>query len=521
MINALDISDVMKKKLSLISAVMICNIAYMSCSDLSQWADYLGNSQRTAYSDCTGPDSLTKLWKVDLRGEFDTPPFIIDDSVLVLLKDSASHHWKSRIFSFDLLTGEVLHEVDDKPFFKIFPVGDQILGVSGLELYEIDPSSGKSTLLTSFSGRTFGGSLIYPVILEDRIVFPTTPVVCLSRSDFDTLWNLNRITREKDLIPGDLAGDETLIVFLVYTERGDRILSVNPSTGLQRWKSDILPFASWLALDDNMVYCAGERLWAFDRRESKLWEFIPEKHVISNIVVGPDSVYLADAAHNLYRIDLDGNLVWKTDWEGYVLCTNEGSVLCCATHLIGAGNILYCIGNFMDGGSQIAAYNMEDGSRMWSSHLEIPGIRLPHGLLEGPPAIADGILVIGDMWGNITAFASDPDLFVKQGDAFLSKGHTEEAINSYEKAAELHKKKGNLAQSQKIQERIHELENPLDSEPSTTSPTEPSTTPSESTHPESPKSLIPFSIALGLIGTSIGISIAYYIIRQRKIRIKY
>jgi hypothetical protein len=165
---------------------------------------------------------------------------------------------------------------------------------------------------------------------------------------------------------------------------------------------------------------------------------------------------------------------------------------------------------------------MEDGSVLWTSNFEIPDIMSvpPFGQIVAPPSVAEGILVLGTMTGEVMAFASDPDLFVKQGDAFLSKSHTEETINSYEKAAELHKKKGNLTQSQDIQERIRELENPLDSEPPTTPPTtpptEPPTTPSESTPPESPK-LIPFSIALSLIGISIGILVAYYIIRQRKI----
>jgi outer membrane protein assembly factor BamB len=332
------------KKLIFI-AVLICIITYAECQDPCKWTDFLGNPQRTAYTACAGPDTPVELWKVEMPGDFDTPPFIIGDTVLMLWKDSAYHPGKSKVIQLDLLTGEVLQQIEtDQLFFKIFLVDDQVFGASGLELYIIDLESGESTLLTSFSGRTFGGTLIYPVILEDRIVFPTTPAVCLSRSDFDTLWNLNRITREKDLIPGDLAGDETLVVVLVYTEGGDRILSVNPLTGLQRWKSGILPSASWLALDDNRVCCAGERLWAFDRRGSNLWEFTPEKHVVSNIVVGPDSVYIVDAANNLYRIDVDGNLIWKTTWEGFILCTERGSILCCDTYLVGAGDIIYCVG---------------------------------------------------------------------------------------------------------------------------------------------------------------------------------
>jgi outer membrane protein assembly factor BamB len=536
--------DIMKRLL--LTAVFLCALTYVSCSDPCKWTDYRGNPHRTAYSECTGPETPTELWRIEMAGDFDTPPFIIDGTVLILWKDSAYHPWKSKAILLDLLTGDILHEVETEGFFpKIFPVGNTVLGISGMELYEIDFNTGESTFLASFSGRTFGGTLIYPVVLEDRVIFPTTPAVCLSLSDFHLVWDLNPVTLEKDLAPHDLAGDETLLVFLLSTRDGYRIHAINPETGLLRWRSAPLPGAHWLAMGVDTVYCGGEHLWAFNRNGSKLWEFIPEEQIVSNIVLGLDAVYVADAAHNLYKIGLDGALVWKTDFEGYILCCIEGSVICCDTHLVGAGDILYCIGNFEDKGSQVAAYSMEDGSKVWDIYFEIPDSESapPFGQIVAPPATQDGIFILGTMTGEILAYASDPDLFVKQGDAYLSNDLIDQAINSFEKASELHKREGNLEQSQEIEKRIHELQNPQVTTPPETTPPEsekpsvsstpppPETAPSESkqspgsptmppeptpVHPLLPpeSTFIPISVLVvtGLMGTFI----AYYIIKKRK-----
>ena len=81
--------------------------------------------------------------------------------------------------------------------------------------------------------------------------------------------------------------------------------------------------------------------------------------------------------------------------------------------------------------------------------------------------------MIGNTDGELIALASDPDLFMEQGDAFLSKGLRNQAISSYKKAAELYEKKGDTSRSQDVQERIHELEDePESSLPMT--PPEPS-----------------------------------------------
>jgi outer membrane protein assembly factor BamB len=511
----------MKQKALLAMTLIMYTLAYVSCSSSCQWRDYLGDPHRTAYSSCSGTGIHEELWTVSFNGEFDTPPFIVDDTVLILWKDSASHHWESKVIVLDLLTGEILNEArTDEPVCRIFPVGNQILGIT-LEVYEINPDSGGTTFLASFPGKTFCGAPQYPLILEDRIIFPTEPAICLSRSDFHTLWNVNDTIAEKDLTATNIAGDETLAVFVMLADEDYQIFAVNPETGFLRWKSTPLPRAHWLALREDTIYCGGERLWAFNRNGSKLWEFAPEGEIESNIVLGPDAVYIADAAHNLYRIDLDGNLIWKTEWEGSSLFRD--------THLVGAGDILYYIGNLPDLGAQLTAYWMKNGKKAWGIHLATELMSAsPFGLIQGAPAIADSILILGTMDGEVIAFATDPDVFVRQGDTFLSKGLTEKAIESYDKAVELYKKKGNLVQSQKIRTRIYEIENPSASTPppetappstsptpETTSPTPesqlPASTPPEPV-PESPttSTIIPFAIAISGILTGIIVYIWRY-----------
>jgi hypothetical protein len=57
-------------------------------------------------------------------------------------------------------------------------------------------------------------------------------------------------------------------------------------------------------------------------------------------------------------------IVWKTEWEGFTVFPN--------THLVGAGDILYCIGNFMDLGAQVTAYRMKDARKVWDINLATP-----------------------------------------------------------------------------------------------------------------------------------------------------
>jgi outer membrane protein assembly factor BamB len=507
-----------RRSLVVVSIVIICTFTCASSSNPDEWTDYLGNPQRTGYSTNSGPETPVELWKVSILGVFDTSPFIVGDKVLILWKNDMYHLSKTTIILLDLLTGDVLQEVTplipkEYHVFEVFPVDNRIIGISVRGIYEIDFFSEKAILLaeipeksssshsrhqevsTEIPGKPFHyTSNSYPAVLEDRIIFPTVPAVCLSKSNFSIEWNLEDTMPYPDLRPYNVACDETIVVFLV--ENGvPQLLAVDPSTGSFEWMSDPLPLALWLTLGEDTIHCGGRNLWTFNKDGSELWEFIPDGEIVSNIVLGPDAVYVADSTNNLYKIDLNGNLVWKTEWQGSP---------CFQSHLVGAQDILYCIENLGDSavetsGSQVTAYSTEDGSNLWSLYFgDLTWVR-------ASPAVANGTLVIGRVGGTITALASDPDLFVKQGDTFLLRELEDQAITSYEKAAELYEKKGDLLRSQEVQTQIHELENQQES-------------PTSSAPPELFKPPIPLSAAIVLAVALIVIPIVYYLVKHRKFK---
>jgi outer membrane protein assembly factor BamB len=471
------------KKRLLFSVVAIWVLAPASWVDLCQWPGYPEISQRTGYSVRTGSDASEVLWRINIPGDFDTSPFIINDTVVLLWKDNMYHLQETKIILLDLLTGEILEELKpDENIFKVFPVNQKILGISGDNIYEFNLTLKETILLASVPEKSFAMTNMYPLILEDRIILPTTPVTCLSQIDYHTLWNLKDSISEK-VEPLSLAGDESLALFIMTSEKGLRIFALNPETGLLRWKSDHLPAALWLALKEDTIFCGGNNLWAFDRKGNEQWVFIPEGRIVSNIVVGPDAVYFADESHHLYKVDFGGSLMWKTSCEV--------SPWYYETHLVRAGNILYCIGNFGDPvsvtRSWVDSYSVEDGKRVWD--LKFEDIHY----IKASPAVADTILVMGKIGGEVLALSSDPDMYVTQGDTFLSEGCTERAITSYRRAAEFYAGRGNVSRSQEIEAAIRELQSPSESAlPETATPTTPpESTPQESLPPDFTSSSAP------------------------------
>jgi len=510
-----------KCEILLISTLLACTVVSVSGVDTCEWTDYLGNPGRTAYSECQGPDTPEVLWEVNMPGVFDTAPFIINDKVLILWRESKYHTLEKKVLLLDVLTGEILQEFGQRRFLfsEIFPVDDKIVGVDGRRLYEIDLTSKEITLLTEIPERGFFASTKshntfpkypvlrneigtvfifnfnnYPVILKDRLIIPTIPTVCLSKSDFQVLWTLEGATSDPQVYADTLTGDETIVVFLANNDFL-QLVAVDPSTGMVLWMSDPLGLVYWLALGKSDLYVGGKQLWAFDKNGSKHWEFFPDEKIVSNIVVA-DAVYAADAANNLYKIDFEGNLVWKTDYEGSPLFQ---------VHLAGAGDILYCIGNLPDdvmeaAESYVSAYNMKDGSKLWNMHFADG-----NGITEAP-ALANSVLVMGTMGGQVITLTSDPDLYLKQGDAFLSEGLKDQAINSYKKAAQLFEKEGNLNKSQEIREKVYELENQQE------------LTPEPSTPPESPPVTSNYSIVgiVILVAALFGIFVVHYFVKRKK-----
>lgn len=502
---------------------MVCAFANEPC----QWDQHLGNPGRTAYTDCSIPDSPEVLWEITLDGVAGTP-FIVGDKVIVFSQfysffppplEAAP---PSNVTVIDLLTGTLLRKiVPEEDFVGVYPVGDTVLINTGVKLYKLDLASEEISFVSTVPRTCFCLSGCHPLILPDKIVFPTTPAVCLSRDGYSMLWDLE--TSLGSLYP-DTAEVLSIAasmdrVYVVLEEKNDRrVLAVDAETGKLIWMKDIV--VTGIAADGPTVFAAGEDLYALDAGTGEiLWTFELE-FTWSNIAIGPAAVYSTDIQHYLYAVDKNtGELKWKSQWE-------EAEWI---TYIVGAGNSIIC-SNILN----LTAFSAKDGKELWNIHFRDYSGPFPD---KPCPAVSEGIVVIpkkelqqGDSFvmirpEQLVALASDPYLFVKQGDAFLSEGLKDQAISSYEKAAELYEKKGDTSQSQEIREYILELKNQPESPPPETTPSATTLTPPETTQPESPPPTTPSKPSNPLIPLSavvivvlIGILITYYLIKHKKSR---
>ena len=510
----LEKGDRMKRVWLAIFIIALGSASAESC----QWDQYLGNPGRTAYTTCSAPDSPEVLWEIVLDGVAGIP-FIVEDRVIIMIY----YHYLSRssleegpftnVRVIDLLTGTLIQKVvpEDEPS-DVYPVGDLIVG-SGRNLWELNMDSQEMTVVGEIPQRCSCIAGCHPLILDNIIVFPTTPVVCLSRDDYSTLWDLETILGPlypKFAEVWSIAASTNQVYIVLKGEDENRVLAVDADTGAVVWMKDLI--ASGVAAEGEVVYFVGEDLYALDAKTGEsLWVF-NLGFSWSNIAIGPQAVYVIDDQNYLYAVNkYTGKLRWKSpwqesDWIDYIIIAQD-TIIC--------SNIL-----------NLSAFSAENGKEIWKLHF----FDYPILSAEKPcPAIAEGILVFSkkeiqeeDTYTivkpeKLVALASDPDVFVKQGDTFLSMNMKEEAINSYRKAQELYKKKGNETQSQKMEDQILELENLQETAPPETTLPE-SENPPESlstppTPPESPppseSTLTPILAVVSLV--SIGVFIAYYI----------
>ncbi|MGD2251087.1 MAG: PQQ-binding-like beta-propeller repeat protein [Candidatus Methanofastidiosia archaeon] len=513
----------MKNRSLLIFLIIELNFTYVLCSNSIEWTGHLGNPQRTAYSPCNGPETPEILWKVNTSGDFDTSLLIIDGKVVGLKKDNIYHLSETQLIILNLLTGDKTSIAKlESIVYSIISVEGNIIGIQKEKICQIDLISGSTTFLTNIPTKYFFVNPAFPLILKDSIIIPTTPAVCISKTDFGELWDLNNVSSLKDFVSVNLAGDESGIYFILEKEGELYIAAVDPQKGMLKWKSEFIPAALQIAVTKDGVFCGGMNLWKFSHEGNQLWEFSTEERIVSNMVIGPDAVYCADAGSNLYKVDFEENLLWKT------YC--EVSSWYFETHLVGGGDILYSVTNSGDLTSQkavITAFNMKTGKKLWN--LELGGSHY----VKAPPVLVDGILIVGTVGGDIIAVASDPDIFVKQGDTFVEMGSDEKAAESYKKALELCEKKGLTEKYQEILEHVEQRgftqfgtpEPPVQTQspaPSETAPPEsspPDTSPpgTESSQspppgPESSRMLEYLIVVIGIIG---GI-LAIYTWQKRK-----
>lgn len=494
------IRTIARLKLALLIMILFC-MMNPSLDKPCQWDQYLGNPGRSAYVDYNGPSSPEILWEVEFR-DYTGTPFVSGEKVIVVYRYPSHPYPAYRIASIDLLTGTLDEAVTNvRGISGACPAGDLIIGLSVCWLYRIDPVSGEAVFDIRVSGELWNTCEphCYPIVLPDKIVLSTSPVVCLSRADYSELWNLK--SSLGSIYPEDartrmIAASSERIHVIVQTEKGARLWTVDSSTGELLWVDD--NFGIWeIATDGPTVFGrARENLYALNAETGKLlWEF-QTNPILSNVAAGENEVFFTTETM-LYAVDkFSGKLKWEKEWKGSYPWT---------TYVIGAGDIVICSNVY-----NLSAFSVADGTELWNVHFQDYVDRLR---VKPCPAVTEGILIVvgKDPFKSLIAFASDPDLFVRQGDAFLSMNLHEKAINSYRKAAELYERGEDFSKAEEIQETIYKLENQLQ--------TAPPETPSSEIEPKpSIFQLFPL-VVLALISISIaGVILAYCCIMRRRVR---
>lgn len=465
-----------------------------ACSEPCQWNQYLGNPGRTAYVYGSGPDFPEILWEITLEGEVDHP-FIFEDRIIVscdaycVFPSPPETAPQQNIAVIDLLTGTLVQRIiPEEDFLNVYPVKESlILGETYDKLYEIDISSGKTTCVSDIPMKAFCDPRCYPIILSDMIVFPTTPVVCISMSDYRLLWNLE--TSLGSLYPENgkilnIAASQDRIYIIIDEEKERRIWAVDSTTGTFVWVSDPLT-VSEIASDKFALFAGGDKVYALNAETGKvLWTF--ESTLNSNIMVGGEAVYFSDN-ERLYSVDRKtGELKWESQWNGIPLWI---------TYIVGSGDMVICSNVF-----DLSSFSQKNGTQLWNVHFRN---NTDMGTITKPcPAVVQDILITRkDGKDEMMALASDPELFVRQGEAFLSRGLENEAITSFKKALTLYERKGNISKLQEIQKRISEVEtSSLSPQPPTIPSPSPAASPSPpQSSPESTPVSVPSIYPIALI----------------------
>lgn len=222
--------------------------------------------------------------------------------------------------------------------------------------------------------RAFILSLILIIAIsceKETVNIGNKDIIILACGDDDDV-NLYAVDGKGDLVwkkigysyPGAIKDD------IAYIMLDDKMCAVDILTGNEIWVNEALPMKSTnpLALYNNVIYATSlsRDIYAVNASTGELkWTFKTESNAVINSAptVVNDIIYFGAPDHNIYAIDLDGNLVWK-------FLTNSGDLRSSPAVF---GNKLF-IGS--DAGI-LYALNAENGDSIWSCNVGTDGEECP------------------------------------------------------------------------------------------------------------------------------------------------
>jgi outer membrane protein assembly factor BamB len=350
---------------------------------------------------CDGPNAPMILWKTSLTGEIDTPPLVITDTLFILKNDSYTPPRKSSVIKLDLFTGNIIDKVEAKledPYYDIFSDGTNFYAVSNNEIWEVDFNQKKLKSLT-FIPEKRCDFRCHPIILETKIIFLSTPLICFSKPDFEVLWSTESIFSDHSKIKIiNAAAHESHLLTIIEQNSQKKIYAFDIDTGIVVWDRPFPGELFSVSVENSIVYAGGEKIRAYDIDTGNiLWSFVPEGKVFSDLIVGLEYLFATDSENQIYALDKNsGQEIWSTHWDG-----DPGWTFCA-----GGGKFLYYTKGLGEK-SKIACFQTKDGTMMWEYTFDSP--------VHTHFVLAHGILVVALLKGEIYAFSTNPDIIEDAG----------------------------------------------------------------------------------------------------------
>jgi hypothetical protein len=407
----------------LISLSSVC--AEKQVSEPCGWPQHLRIPGRTGYTPCNGPDSPELLWETSIEGDIDVPPLAIGDTLVMLQKNPAgfagppqSH---SSLLEINLMTGEaktILHEpkLYDDFFYDgtyYYVIGMHNYDTLEGEILRVDPDEEELVPVASVSMRGTALPNCHAIVLKDAIIYPSSPLTCFSRPDFDVLWSTESVLPDPETTTIDNAVANDSYVFVASTReirKGEDIQYIHNlycldiTTGEIRWKQPML--GTCLVLEEKTLFAgSGEAFYALDATTGQvLWESDGEGISSSNMVVGPECIFVTSHRNDESTLSYKHDVMALSKETGEVVWKSELTPLALRIFLVGGGRYLYCATSLMEPRSDVVCFDTKTGREVWSYTFKD---ETHYKELRTYPVLAKGILILPNYWGEIYAFATE------------------------------------------------------------------------------------------------------------------
>ncbi len=393
-----------------------------------------GNSARTGYVDCIGPDEAERVWDGAIFTRYVRPILVADGIIYAPWNQAGSDY--NLVVALDLQTGEELWSVElpedgaDPSSFRCRPSGvrdGQVYltratnNLTPVPLYAYNAVTGEYIWtseddICEYSGQscsfTPGGDIIIPGGLS-----PNDLLLRIDGEDGHTVWSTPVNPPTSDAIGAVVRGDRVYswdwriippssdaVVSAFDLETGELLYT---SQGMQYWGAAI-QHGLFIGLDDK-VYAprasspdTENYLYALEDTGDSLevvWTYLSGYGWSSTFGVGPDgSIYSHDLDGHLVRLDSDdGSLIARTldplpghgvgqwfDWSPRLAVDSEGKVF---------------VSNGSFDAEAIAAYD-SDLNLLWTEDLSTQSI-------TGPALASTGELVVQTRFQGIIVYQGE------------------------------------------------------------------------------------------------------------------